>query len=86
MSDLTLNLTENFIASIGTVFRSTDITLACNAAGKMDRIVDFYWDNDLIQSTELAATNTIGANITCSVHRLINDITHGNHTVRIELH
>ena len=86
MSDLTLNLTENFKASIGTVFRNTDITLACNAAGKMDRIVDFYWDGDLIDSTQLSATNTTGANVTCQVHRKVEDITHGNHTVRIELH
>ena len=83
MGELTLSLSENFKNNIQ--FKANSVNIQCNAIGNMNRVLDFYFDNELIETKTLSIGDT-GRNVVCEVHKYLDNISHGYHTVRIELH
>ena len=68
-----------------TSFNSTSIygasfTMYCNITGAIEKILDFYIDNDLV------GTKTLGRTISGAQSLTVSNIAHGYHTVRIELY
>ena len=50
----------------------SSINITCNAIGGMERMLDFYWDEELIHSVHLLSTDT-GREITCEVQKYTNN-------------
>jgi len=79
-SELTLSPSANFSAL--TRYTPDKVLLQCNAVGSMDKVLDFYFDGNLIQSRVLTAQSE-----NFQSYQVDKEIaTHGNHTCRIELY
>ena len=80
-SDLSLTLPSTF--SNNSVFDTTSVTLSCYQDGNMDKILEFYWDGELIASKIL--DNNSDREQTLKVKDYVDEITHGYHIVKIVL-
>ena len=76
---LTLNNSASF--SNLSLFASNSVNLSCEAIGRMDKILNFYFDGDLVESRHLSATST-----ETQTYKISPELaTQGAHTVRITL-
>ena len=80
-SDLTLTLPTNF--SNNSIFGTDSMTISCYQSGNMDKLLEFYWDDALIESRQL--NNNSNTEQTINVTNFVDEITHGYHTVKIIL-
>ena len=80
-SDLSLTLPSNF--SNNSVFETSSIALSCYQDGNMDKLLEFYWDDELIASRRL--DNNSDREQTLNVKEYVSEITHGYHRVKIVL-
>ena len=79
-ANLSLEPAESF--SNMTLFDSQNVILQCNAVGNTDKILQFYWDRELIYKEVLTATS---ANL--QQYQVPSKLaTHGKHDVLIELY
>lgn len=79
-ANLSLEPAESF--SNMTLFDSQNVILQCNAVGNTDKILQFYWDGELVETKALAATS---ANL--QQYQIPPKLaTHGKHDVLIELY
>lgn len=79
-STLSLNQVSGFSAT--TRYSPDTVVLKCDVIGSLPKILDFYFDNDLIQ-TLLLDSNSLTTQ-ECKIDP--NRCAHGNHSVRIELY
>lgn len=79
-ASLSLEPAESF--SNVTLFDSQNVILQCNAVGNTDKILQFYWDGELVETKALAAAS---ANL--QQYQIPPKLaTHGKHDVLIELY
>lgn len=79
-ANLSLEPAESF--SNVTLFDSQNVILQCNAVGNTDKILQFYWDGELVETKALAAAS---ANL--QQYQIPQKLaTHGKHDVLIELY
>lgn len=79
-ANLSLEPAENF--SNVTIFDAQNVILQCNAIGSADKILDFYWDGELVESKTLNASS---ANL--QQYKITSSLAyHGKHDVLIELY
>ena len=78
-SELVLTQSANFSAL--NRYSPDNVQLQCNAIGSMNKILKYYFDNQLIQTVKLAASaENFQSYLVPSKYA-----THGSHTIRIEL-
>lgn len=76
---LTLNNSASF-SNLST-FASNSVNLSCEAIGRMDKILNFYFDGELVESRHLTATST-----ETQTYKVSQELaTQGSHSVRITL-
>ena len=76
---LTLNNSASF-SNLST-FASNNVNLSCEAIGRMDKILNFYFDGELVESRHLTATST-----ETQTYKVSQELaTQGSHSVRITL-
>lgn len=79
-ASLSLEPAESF--SNVTLFDSQNVILQCNAVGNTDKILQFYWDGELVETKALTAAS---ANL--QQYQIPQKLaTHGKHDVLIELY
>lgn len=79
-STLELNYPTEF--SYIKLYDPNDVVLSCDAIGNTEKILDFYFDNKLLEHRILKANDS-----TSQSYSVSKDLcTHGNHSVRIELY
>lgn len=79
-ASLSLEPAESF--SNVTLFDSQNVILQCNAVGNTDKILQFYWDGELVETKALTAAS---ANL--QQYQIPPKLaTHGKHDVLIELY
>ena len=76
-----LKLTESVNFSALNRYTPDNVQLQCNAIGSMNKILKYYFDNQLIQTSKLNASSENFQ----SFQVPSKYATHGSHTVRIEL-
>ena len=78
-----LRLTESANFSTLTYYRPENVTLQCNAIGNMDKILEFYFDGELIGGSK----HLTGTDSNYQEQKVPVELaTHGYHTCRIELY
>lgn len=80
--DLTLEKSSSFTNT--SVYSYDNVVASVNITGNMEKIVDYYFDGELIHSDTLAASSDTAQS--CKFNTYISEITHGYHTVRVELY
>lgn len=79
-SVLSLRQSSGFNAA--SIYPQSGVNLKCDVDGTLSRILDFYFDNELIKTSILDASSAITQE--CKIPT--SKCTHGSHTVRIELY
>jgi len=80
--DLTLEKSSQF-QNNGT-YSYDNVVASVNVTGNMEKILDYYFDGELIYSVTLGPSSDV--NQSCKFNTYINNISHGYHTVRVELY
>ncbi|MGN1342638.1 MAG: hypothetical protein ACI4VL_05380 [Bacilli bacterium] len=79
-SELKLTNTSDF--SPTAIYKKDNVVLKCNAIGNINKILDFYFDDELIEHKILNENSEPTQSYTVPA----NKCTHGVHKVRIELY
>lgn len=82
---ITSNLTLEFPSSFSNknIFDANTVHLDCNQSGNMDKLLEFYWDDNLIHSRYLTSSSDTFQSIL--VKDYVPEITHNYHKVKIVL-
>lgn len=76
-----LSLTENSDFSTMAVYDTDNLIVWCNVSGNMNKILDYYFDDELVHTERLSPTSE-----TAQKFQIPSNLcTHGYHKVRIEL-
>lgn len=79
-SVLSLRQSQGFNAA--SIYPQNGVNLKCDVDGTLPRILDFYFDNELVKTSILNANSVITQE--CAIP--ISKCTHGSHSVKIELY
>ena len=76
-----LSLTENSDFSTMAVYNTDNLIVWCNVSGNMNKILDYYFDDELVHTERLGPTSEPAQKFQIPAKLC----THGYHTVKIEL-
>ena len=66
------------------VYSYDNVVATVNVTGNMEKIIDYYFDGELVVSKILNANSDTEQS--CKFNEYLDDITHGYHTIRVELY
>ena len=80
-SNLILTLPSS-VSNVPT-YNANNVSFSCDQEGNMEKLLEFYWDGELINSRELDANSDRTQNI--NINNYVFNITHGVHTFKAVL-